>query len=101
MRISITVNEDELPERFEQLFKIVSKEVWRRRAADRVYPFIGFASSAVRFDGRAAIRLGEPENIYSFRALLVLTRMYGPAVRCKRTLIETVDMRSCINVSGL
>src|SRR6516162_103827 len=34
MRISITVNEDELPERFRQLFKIVSKEIWRRRAID-------------------------------------------------------------------
>jgi len=30
-----------------------------------------------------------------------LTQMYGPAVRCKRTLIETADLRSCINVSGL
>src|SRR5262245_53512251 len=30
-----------------------------------------------------------------------LTHMYGPAVRCKRTLIETADVRSCINVSGL
>jgi len=27
--------------------------------------------------------------------------MYGPAVRCKKTLIETADVRSCINVSGL
>jgi hypothetical protein len=31
----------------------------------------------------------------------LLTRMYGPAVRCKRTLIELADVRSCINVSGL
>jgi hypothetical protein len=30
-----------------------------------------------------------------------MTQMYGPAVRCKRTLIETADVRSCINVSGL
>jgi hypothetical protein len=34
MRISIAVNEDELPERFRQVFKIVSEEAWRRRAAD-------------------------------------------------------------------
>jgi hypothetical protein len=34
MRISITVNENELPDRFRQVFKIVSKDVWRRRADD-------------------------------------------------------------------
>ena len=32
---------------------------------------------------------------------LLLTQMYGPAVRCKRTFIELADVRSCINVSGL
>jgi hypothetical protein len=31
----------------------------------------------------------------------LLTRMYGPAARCKRTFIELADVRSCINVSGL
>jgi hypothetical protein len=34
MRISITVNEDELPERFRQVFKILPQDVWRRRAVD-------------------------------------------------------------------
>jgi len=34
MRISIEIKEDELPERFRQVFKIVSQEAWRRRAAD-------------------------------------------------------------------
>jgi hypothetical protein len=31
----------------------------------------------------------------------LVTLMYGPAVRCKRTFIELADVRSCINVSGL
>jgi len=28
----------------------------------------------------------------------LMTRMYGPAVRCKRTFIELSDVRSCINL---
>jgi hypothetical protein len=34
MRISIEVKEDELLEQFRQVFKIVSQDAWRRRAAD-------------------------------------------------------------------
>jgi hypothetical protein len=34
MKISITINEAELPQRFEEVFKILPKEVWRRRAVE-------------------------------------------------------------------
>jgi hypothetical protein len=34
MRIPITINHDELPERFRQVFEIIPKEVWRRRATN-------------------------------------------------------------------
>jgi hypothetical protein len=44
---------------------------------------------------------GKVDKICSTRVLRVLTLMYGPAVRCKRTFIELADVRSCINVSGL
>src|SRR5262249_21973217 len=43
----------------------------------------------------------EAEILSSTRALPVVTTMYGPAARCKRTFIELADVRSCINVSGL
>jgi hypothetical protein len=38
MRVSTTINEDELPDRFRQVFSIVPKDSWYRRAradADR------------------------------------------------------------------
>ena len=38
MRVSTTINENELPDRFRQVFEIAPKEAWRRRAqnlADR------------------------------------------------------------------
>jgi hypothetical protein len=34
-------------------------------------------------------------------ALFRMIRMCGPAVRCKRTFIESADMRSCINLADL
>jgi hypothetical protein len=40
------------------------------------------------------------ENINSISVIPILTRLYGPAARCKR-FRQPGQLRSCINVSGL
>src|SRR5262249_56426571 len=67
----------------------------------------GLSKSAKVVLGRVLINVqmsgfgDEAEILSSTRALPVVTPMYGPAARCKRTFIELADVRSCINVSGL
>jgi hypothetical protein len=98
MQISITIKDDELPERLEQVFKIVPRAVWCRRASDlsdreRQNPLLGvyfderyvierFLDRALRHwaqHGRLPSVSSEPEggryyDLYSF--IHVLTSVY-------------------------
>src|SRR5262249_59577452 len=78
---------------------------WRRSKENLLPPCISpeMAQSGGSHSRSATVAFGAKRTCAAATAgsrAALMTRMYGPAVRCKRTFIELADVRSCINVSG-